>query len=148
MISVVLYKCPNLLGSSFILSFSNWQHLILTKTTLVLMHAANFVPNKFARVRLELNGYLYNTCMFICEMLHVYITCLLYEYVLYAYYVYVRSACNLFNVIVLFSSPGQRPCELLSWASVHRPSVGFSHLTLLLWNMFIGWSSTRFVFLV
>ena len=32
----------------------------------------------------------------------------------------------------LFSSPGHTPCELLSWVSVHRPSVSFSHLTLLL----------------
>ena len=30
------------------------------------------------------------------------------------------------------SSPGHRPCELLSWVSVRRPSVSFSHLNLLL----------------
>ena len=35
---------------------------------------------------------------------------------------------------LLFSSPGHRPCELLSWVSVHRPSISFSHWTLLLWN--------------
>ena len=35
----------------------------------------------------------------------------------------------------LFSSPGHRPCELLSWLGVRRPSVSFSHLNnLLLWN--------------
>ena len=33
-----------------------------------------------------------------------------------------------------FSSPGHRPCELLSWVSVRLPSVSFSHLNLLLWN--------------
>ena len=36
----------------------------------------------------------------------------------------------------IFSSPGHRPCELLSWVSVRRPSVrpsvSFSHLNLLL----------------
>ena len=36
----------------------------------------------------------------------------------------------------IFSSPGHRPCELLSWVSVCRPSVrpsvSFSHLNLLL----------------
>ena len=32
----------------------------------------------------------------------------------------------------VFSSPGHRPCELLSWVSVRRPSVSFSHLNLLL----------------
>jgi hypothetical protein len=32
---------------------------------------------------------------------------------------------------LLFSSPGHRPCELLSWVSVRCPSVSFSHLTLL-----------------
>ena len=35
----------------------------------------------------------------------------------------------------IFSSPGHRPCELLSWVSVRRPSVrpsvSFSHLNLL-----------------
>ena len=31
-----------------------------------------------------------------------------------------------------FSSPGHRPCELLSWVRVRRPSVSFSHLNLLL----------------
>ena len=40
-------------------------------------------------------------------------------------------------LIILFflflSSPGHRPCELLSWVSI-RPSVSFSHLNLLLWN--------------
>ena len=33
--------------------------------------------------------------------------------------------------VIIFSSPGHRPCELLSWVSV-RPSVSFSHLNLLL----------------
>jgi hypothetical protein len=59
----------------------------------------------------------------------------------------------------IFRLPGHRSYELLSWLGVRRrPSVNFSHLNLL-WNtlnrfepnlpeMFIGWSSTRFVFLV
>jgi hypothetical protein len=42
------------------------------------------------------------------------------------------------NHSFIFSSPGHRPCELLSWVSVLRPSVrpsvSFSHLNLLLWN--------------
>ena len=33
----------------------------------------------------------------------------------------------------IFCSPGHRPCELLSWLSVCRPSISFSHLNLL-WN--------------
>ena len=36
------------------------------------------------------------------------------------------------SVIAVISSPGHRPCELLSWVSVRRPSVSFSHLNLLL----------------
>ena len=36
--------------------------------------------------------------------------------------------------IPVFNSPGHRPCELLSWLSVRRPSFSFSHLNLLLWN--------------
>ena len=35
------------------------------------------------------------------------------------------------DFIFIFSSPGHRPCELLSWVVV-RPSVSFSHLNLLL----------------
>ena len=62
--------------------------------------------------------------------------------------------------LFFFSSPGHRPCELLSWVSVCRPSVCYlftfksSSLKPLnrfqsnLPEMFIGWSSTRFVFLV
>jgi hypothetical protein len=42
---------------------------------------------------------------------------------------------------VIFSSPGHRPCELLSWISV-RPSVSFSHLNLLLWNRWTEISQT------
>jgi hypothetical protein len=42
----------------------------------------------------------------------------------------------------LFSSPGHRPCELLSWVSVRRPSVSFSHLNLLLWNRWTEISQT------
>jgi hypothetical protein len=34
----------------------------------------------------------------------------------------------------IFSSPGHRACELLSLVSIRRPSISFSHLTLLLWN--------------
>ena len=43
---------------------------------------------------------------------------------------------NYFNFCTFFivSSPGHRPCELLSWVGIRRPSVSFSHLTLLLWN--------------
>jgi hypothetical protein len=62
--------------------------------------------------------------------------------------------------IVFISSPGHRPCELLSWVSVRRPSVRLlftfksSSLKPLNRNqpnlpeMFTGWSSTRFMFLV
>ena len=32
----------------------------------------------------------------------------------------------------IISSLGHRPCELLSWVRVRRPSVSFSHLNLLL----------------
>jgi hypothetical protein len=46
----------------------------------------------------------------------------------------------------LISSPGHRPCELLSWVSVRRPSVrpsvSFSHLNLLLWNRWTEISQT------
>jgi hypothetical protein len=43
--------------------------------------------------------------------------------------------------LCFFSSPGHRPCELLSWVSV-RPSVSFSHLNLLLWNRWTEISQT------
>ena len=58
------------------------------------------------------------------------------------------------------SSPGHRPCELLSWVSVRRLSIRqlftFKSSSLKPLNrnqpnmpeMFTGWSSTRFVFLV
>jgi hypothetical protein len=47
-----------------------------------------------------------------------------------------------FMIMFIFSSPGHRPRELLSWLGVRRPSVvvvrrpsvSFSHLNLLLWN--------------
>ena len=41
----------------------------------------------------------------------------------------------IYKLYVFISSPGHRPCELLSWLSVRRrhPSVSFSHL-ILLWN--------------
>ena len=46
----------------------------------------------------------------------------------------------------IFSSPGHRPCELLSWVNVRRPSVcpsvRFSHLNLLLWNRWTEISQT------
>ena len=45
--------------------------------------------------------------------------------------------CFCFQLIFyyfLISSPGHRPYELLSWVSVSRPSVNFSHLNFLLWN--------------
>jgi len=32
------------------------------------------------------------------------------------------------NMRNIFNSPGHRPCELLSWLSVRRPSISFSHL--------------------
>ena len=44
-----------------------------------------------------------------------------------------RKSGVFFVCLFVFSSPGHRPCELLSWVSV-RPSVSFSHLNLLLWN--------------
>jgi hypothetical protein len=51
-----------------------------------------------------------------------------------------------FFLFFLFSSPGHRPCELLSWVSVRRPSVrpsvSFSHLNLLLWNRWTEISQT------
>jgi hypothetical protein len=42
----------------------------------------------------------------------------------------------------IFSSPGHRPCELLSWVSICRPSVSFSHLNLLLWNRWTDFNQT------
>jgi hypothetical protein len=33
----------------------------------------------------------------------------------------------------IFSSPGHRPCQLLSWVSVRHLFISFSHLNLLLW---------------
>ena len=39
--------------------------------------------------------------------------------------------------VSFISSPGHRPCELLSWLGIRRhrrPSISFSHLNLLLWN--------------
>ena len=66
-----------------------------------------------------------------------------------------RCLCKF--LCVFFSSPGHRPCELLSRVSV-RPSVSFSHLNLLLWNRWTDFNQTcqkcslddplRFVFLV
>ena len=54
----------------------------------------------------------------------------------------IRDMSNCF----FFSSPGHRPCELLSWVSVRRPSVrpsvSFSHLNLLLWNRWTEISQT------
>ena len=44
------------------------------------------------------------------------------------FYIESRRCCY---QSIIFSSPGHRPCELLSWVSV-RPSVSFSHLNLLL----------------
>jgi hypothetical protein len=44
--------------------------------------------------------------------------------------------------MIVFSSPGHRPCELLSWVSLRRPSVSFSHLTLLLWNRWTDFNQT------
>ena len=46
------------------------------------------------------------------------------------------------GITVLVSSPGHRTCELLSWISVHRPSVSFSHLTILLWNCWTDFNQT------
>ena len=46
------------------------------------------------------------------------------------------------NAQMVFSSPGHRPCELLSWVSVRHPSVSFSHLNLLLWNRWTEISQT------
>jgi len=48
------------------------------------------------------------------------------------------DSCFIFDRIWtrFFSSPGHRPCELLSWLGIRRRrlSVSFSHLNLLLWN--------------
>ena len=68
----------------------------------------------------------------------------------------------LFLIWLIFSSPDHRhrPCELLSWISIRRSSVrqlftfnSSSRKPLNIFQpnlpyMFIGWSSTRFVFLV
>ena len=69
---------------------------------------------------------------------------------------------------VVFSSPGHRPCELLSWVSIRRPSIVVRRLSSVvrqlftfkssslkplnrfepnLAEMFIGWSYTRNLFL-
>jgi hypothetical protein len=45
-------------------------------------------------------------------------------------------------IFFVFSSPGHRPCELLSWVSVRRPSVSFSHLNLPLWNRWTDFNQT------
>ena len=49
--------------------------------------------------------------------------------------------CPVFK-IVIFSSPGHRPCALLSWVSIRRPSVSFSHLNLLSWNRWTDFNQT------
>jgi hypothetical protein len=56
----------------------------------------------------------------------------------------IPTSCLL--TLLIFSSPGHRPCELLSWVSIRRPSVrpsvSFSHLNLLLWNRWTEISQT------
>ena len=47
-----------------------------------------------------------------------------------------------FTFMLFFSSPGHRPCELLSWVSIRPPSVSFSHLNLLLWYRWTELSQT------
>ena len=47
------------------------------------------------------------------------------------------------NVVIIFSSPCQRQCELLPSLGVRRlSSVNFSHFNLLLWNPSAKWSET------
>ena len=61
-------------------------------------------------------------------------------FILFLSYVVVSIIlCCVFELF--FSSPGHRPCELLSWVSI-RPSVSFSHLNLLLWNRWTEISQT------
>ena len=48
----------------------------------------------------------------------------------------------LFSSFFFFSSPGHRPGELLSWVSVRRPSVSFTHVNLLLWNRWTDFNQT------
>ena len=45
----------------------------------------------------------------------------------------VKCNCNFFCT---------RPCDLLSWVSVRRPSVSFSHLNPLLWNRWTDFNQT------
>jgi hypothetical protein len=52
--------------------------------------------------------------------------------------------CSKFFYSIIFpfwfiSSPGHKPCELLSWLGVRRPSVSFSHLNLLPGYKFESW---------
>ena len=54
----------------------------------------------------------------------------------------VRQPHPPFKMAAIFSSPGHRPCELLSWVSVRRPSVSFSHLNPLLWNRWTDFNQT------
>jgi hypothetical protein len=56
------------------------------------------------------------------------------SYFLFADFVDFYTHLTYICICTFFSSPGHRPCELLSWVSVRRPSVRFSHLNLLLWN--------------
>jgi hypothetical protein len=65
---------------------------------------------------------------------------LLYETLYKQMYFSKKSFISLY--VFLFSSPGHRPCELLSWVSVHRPFVSFSHLNLLLWNRWTDFNQT------
>ena len=47
------------------------------------------------------------------------------------------------NVVIIFSSPCQRQCELLPSLGVRRlSSVNFSHFNLLLWNPSAIWTET------
>ena len=61
---------------------------------------------------------------------HLIYTCLIFPCQHFA----VVSCLALCSPLFFFSSPGHRPCELLPWVSVRRPSVSFSHLNLLFWN--------------
>jgi hypothetical protein len=88
-----------------------------------------------------------------------YVACLDYLYTnsrvsveIYCYYYF-------YFIFFFFSSPGHRPYELLSWVSIRRPSVRqlFTFKSSLkplnrfqpsLPEMFVGWSSTRFLLLV
>jgi len=68
-----------------------------------------------------IDGYIRNIPMFNNEDLHGHFLLVFVGSILY------RSVhpfkCPYYNITAFISSPGHRPCELLSWVSVRRPSV-------------------------